>query len=516
VLVLLIFIIAPVVLAQTPDAAVDSLLQGKTAVEQARLLNKLTAEVWETQPDKAGDYANRAFTAAKRAGGFFEMTEAQYNMGKYAHHNNNFTEAYTAFSAMIKRLESADSTLKKQLEWKKWMGKALKLQGMNLTFNSTKYDEAAKKLLDGLKILQEAGDNESIAYCLLGLGFVNRNLENYDKALEYFSQSIEVSVGLTNKKPIVSALNETGNIYMMKEDYKKSLEYKFQALEIAKNSNYKYGISFVTHDIGLTYMQMGELKEALRHLEISLQMDSSSNLQRERAINLENIGNIYRRLGDLKTAKKRLEESIEIAENINAHYELKSGYYSLAEILDEMNDTKKAYNYLKLYCAESDTFFDQQKIRQITEMEVQYQVAERKHQIELLEKEKAIQELKLKKQSLMIYLSTLGGILALAMTTGALFLYRFKSKAHKQMQAAHIEVMQSNKDLLKALEEVKQLKGLLPICANCKKIRDDQGYWQVLEQYISEHSEAEFSHGICPECAKSLYPEYYKEKRVQG
>jgi PAS domain S-box-containing protein len=62
-------------------------------------------------------------------------------------------------------------------------------------------------------------------------------------------------------------------------------------------------------------------------------------------------------------------------------------------------------------------------------------------------------------------------------------------------------------ELKKALREVKTLGGLLPICASCKKIRDDQGYWNQLEHYIQMHSEAEFSHSVCPDCAKMLYPE---------
>jgi PAS domain S-box-containing protein len=66
-------------------------------------------------------------------------------------------------------------------------------------------------------------------------------------------------------------------------------------------------------------------------------------------------------------------------------------------------------------------------------------------------------------------------------------------------------------DLRKALHEVKTLTGLLPICSSCKKIRDDQGYWNNLEMYISEHSKAEFSHGICPECAQRLYPKYFRK-----
>jgi len=64
-------------------------------------------------------------------------------------------------------------------------------------------------------------------------------------------------------------------------------------------------------------------------------------------------------------------------------------------------------------------------------------------------------------------------------------------------------------ELIEAITKVKTLSGLLPICANCKKIRDDSGYWTQIESYISEHSEADFSHSICPDCVKKLYPELY-------
>ena len=66
-------------------------------------------------------------------------------------------------------------------------------------------------------------------------------------------------------------------------------------------------------------------------------------------------------------------------------------------------------------------------------------------------------------------------------------------------------------ELQKALTEVKTLSGLIPICASCKKIRDDKGYWNQIESYISDHSEAEFSHGLCPECMKKLYPDLMED-----
>jgi hypothetical protein len=56
------------------------------------------------------------------------------------------------------------------------------------------------------------------------------------------------------------------------------------------------------------------------------------------------------------------------------------------------------------------------------------------------------------------------------------------------------------------------LSGLLPICAACKKIRDDKGYWHQVEEYVRDHSEADFSHSICPDCVRRLYPEFSDEE----
>lgn len=67
-------------------------------------------------------------------------------------------------------------------------------------------------------------------------------------------------------------------------------------------------------------------------------------------------------------------------------------------------------------------------------------------------------------------------------------------------------------ELKDALAKVKVLSGMLPICASCKRIRDDQGYWNQIESYIRNHTDADFSHGICPDCAKKLYPQFYDPK----
>lgn len=73
-------------------------------------------------------------------------------------------------------------------------------------------------------------------------------------------------------------------------------------------------------------------------------------------------------------------------------------------------------------------------------------------------------------------------------------------------KAREQELKKRTQELEQALREVKVLRGFIPICASCKKIRNDRGYWQLVEAYIREHSEAEFSHGICPDCIKKFFP----------
>ena len=83
------------------------------------------------------------------------------------------------------------------------------------------------------------------------------------------------------------------------------------------------------------------------------------------------------------------------------------------------------------------------------------------------------------------------------------------SIVHDIFERKKIEIEREKliRKLQSALSEVKTLRGFLPICASCKKIRDDKGYWNQIEAYISAHSDAQFSHGLCPDCARKLYPD---------
>jgi hypothetical protein len=85
--------------------------------------------------------------------------------------------------------------------------------------------------------------------------------------------------------------------------------------------------------------------------------------------------------------------------------------------------------------------------------------------------------------------------------------------AEKELLRYSAELAKKNRELQEALDNIKTLSGMLPICASCKKIREDKGSWSGVESYITKHSEVLFSHGICPECEKKMYEDLEKPKK---
>jgi hypothetical protein len=104
-------------------------------------------------------------------------------------------------------------------------------------------------------------------------------------------------------------------------------------------------------------------------------------------------------------------------------------------------------------------------------------------------------------ESLLLLQSFMGVTAAMTMTLAAVVSERRRTELQREALITELE---------QAFNKVKTLKGLLPVCAACRKIRDDQGHWDDLETYVRKHCDADFTHGICPSCAQELYPGVWK------
>lgn len=164
-------------------------------------------------------------------------------------------------------------------------------------------------------------------------------------------------------------------------------------------------------------------------------------------------------------------------------------------------DYQAAYKHQLQHQTARDQMFNQENAERFQRLQVAHEADRQQQKIRLLEQEGALRDAELAR--VRTTRTALAVIAVLVLVSLALLYGWFR---HKQQSEARLRAQAEA--LTEALDRVQTLKGLLPICAWCKKIRDDQGYWTQVEAYVSKHSAAEFTHSICPSCVhRSLDPD---------
>lgn len=179
----------------------------------------------------------------------------------------------------------------------------------------------------------------------------------------------------------------------------------------------------------------------------------------------------------------------------------------LVEVEESSGNTAAALRYLHGHMVLRDSLFSQTTAQRIATIDQRRASAREEREIARLRENERIQTAVIACQRLIVTLVSL--VLALAATLLGVVAYYHRAERARSAEVtkANAKLEAANLQLRTALAEVRTLTGLIPICASCKKVRDDHGYWKSVESYISSHSDATFSHGICQTCAVTLYGE---------
>jgi len=202
-----------------------------------------------------------------------------------------------------------------------------------------------------------------------------------------------------------------------------------------------------------------------------------------------------------------LQESAELSQQIHARDELRASYALLAAVYETQGNAVEALRYYKLFSVVRDSIFNIQESDRLTEASVKVETLKKDTEIESLKDEARIAALELEREHWVT--AALVAVLV-SLATVVVILSRYSRKLRhgsELLESKNAELARLNVELSERLHEIRTLSGLLPICAWCKNIRDDKGYWQQLEGYIADRTAAQFSHGICPECASKLEPD---------
>jgi len=363
----------------------------------------------------------------------------------------------------------------------------------------SEYENAMDFAIKGGSSAKESGDAESLFFSSYLHGYVYREMKEYVKGLSKFKNSLEISELNKMVHLKIMALNEISNIYFLQKKYDRALNLKKEALKLADQTDNPTALSFCLHDIALIFMEKKEYMKALPYFTRSRDLAKKDSNIRGEVISDISIANLYSNTGDILKSRKIALKTLNTAEK----HGLKSEIMDLTKFLSDLaireNNFKDAYKYLDRSFKLNQDIFSTDKSNKIAELETEIKMEKSENKILLLEKINEIKQLELNKQNKFINLQKLITFLLIIIASLIFLAYRWKIKTN-------VQLMKKGEELEKTLAEIHKLSGLLPMCSSCKKIRDDSGYWHQVEEYINTHSEASFSHSMCPSCIEKVYP----------
>ena len=364
------------------------------------------------------------------------------------------------------------------------------------------YDQALTYSLQAVDILDKIPDEQTkinlIKVDVLGtVSWTYRCLGEYAISTEYALRGLKLAQSTGVRRYEGGVLNILSVIYAESNDLPAARQMGQKVVEYCREAGNFRGESIALNNLAMTYLEMGDGQQALATCKESLRLAQDHGIEKVVITALSTLGEIYLGLKDLVNAEQYLLQTLQLARDKKAGsdelqcllhlgkvYQLEQKEQAalaafqealllsqaandrrsqfqchelLAALYEQQGDLGTALHHFKQYHLLKEQVFNETADHKLRNLRISHEVETLKHESEI---------------------------------------HRLK-----------------NIELEAALAQVKQLSGLLPICASCKKIRDDAGYWHDVAVYIRDHSEAEFSHGMCPDCVQNLYAELEEKRR---
>lgn len=377
------------------------------------------------------------------------------------------------------------------------------------------YSQALSEGYEALRIREELGQIKGIAQSINLIGVIYHHSGQYEKAIDCFSQ-IFTRIGDQPEPRIrMLAMLNTGFAQYKLGRLSAALKNHQEALALSERTHETAFLPYAYLNLGMTYSDLKDFAKAGHYLRLARAQYRELGQKHGLIQALNAMARMDLLSGRYAEGIPRAKEGAELAEKINSRDELKTSYELISDLYGKSGNIAESYRYYKMAVQTKESIFTVQESNRIAEASMKIVTIQKDNEIEALKKERVISALKLEKQRYFsfIFLSSIGFLGAIILMLG---LYNRKmGQTRKSLENLNADLSRINGELQDKIIEVKTLSGLLPICCQCKKIRDDEGYWNQLEGYISERTSATFSHGICPHCAEELYPEVADSLRAR-
>lgn len=442
--------------ADSLENALKSLGEDSSRV---KTLNQLIGILRNSDPEKALRYGNEALRIAR---------QKNYKAGQVAS-CHALSTVYSALTEYKKAYCYIDTAMKLNRDpvIEKELGNSYHLLGIYYDI-SGELDKSIEYHLKALAIRERSNDKRSVAVTSGNIGGVYRQQNDFAKALEYGIKAQNIYKELGDKKGLATALINLGLVYFYKEDYAAAEESAKKAIDACLEINLLNGLGYSYNNLANVYNAQKKFDLALEYYQKSLEVKEKIGDKQGISATLGNIGSVY---GEMKRHKDAINyslQSLKIARELGSAKEIRYALENLAESYYQEKDYQKAYDYRTSYSNLKDSMFNEEKVKQFTEMQTKYETEKKDNEINLLNKDKELQAADLKQQRIVSYSVIVGLVLVLGLAFFIFKGYREKQKANKLLALQNKDIQhkkeiieEKNKDITDSINYARRIQRAL-------------------------------------------------------
>jgi tetratricopeptide (TPR) repeat protein len=374
------------------------------------------------------------------------------------------------------------------------------------------YEPALEAFRRSLQMRRIVGDVTGEALVLTNKGAAYRDLGLLNRALPLLQEAVAVAERTGEPQRLGYALHNLGVLHLRAgrhADARAALESSIRQYERmdegAPRRDASSGWALNSVHLGLLQVLEGDADGGIQLLHRVREAAAAEDHQRHESTALLHLGLAYRAKGEMRGSLDALQKALQIATGAELRTILLDVLAELATTHELRGETTLALRRFRELAALRDTVISQRVLQRLAVTDLREVTERRIAENTRLRQEQLAQKAVISRQRIVAASGAALLLMALALLATLFHFNRVGRERARQLSHANVALADANRELMDALSEVRTLKGLIPICSNCKNVRDDRGFWEGVETYISNRSDALFSHSICAECGPVIY-----------
>ncbi len=293
------------------------------------------------------------------------------------------------------------------------------------------YALAIESYFESLNYASRSGDEEGIGAAMIGIADTYSKIGNSDNAKIYYNKGIALLRKTNDSVTLAIALFNTGDEYLKNKKYDSAIPYYDESVLIFKNTNHLIGTAYNLGNMGMVYAAKGKDKRAMANLSEAIAILEEQEVFPPISEYLICLSDIYLRQNNWTAALGSAQRSLGIAEKYGLKAQISAANLQLSKLFEKAGNPRESFKYYKNYNVYRDSVNNNETIEQMANLRTNYEVSQKQVEVDLLEKEAEIQQLKGKRQSILNYASVIASVLILLLAIGLYHRYNFIKKTNR-------------------------------------------------------------------------------------